>query len=483
MLRDPNSLSTTRRPAAVQFWRRVSSRFHRQVSRLSRYPWPMQFSPRFAFALPRRWRVERGAQGDERCVCSKERSHSPIRRRTGVAKARRFSARPSVGHSRPERVAVSRGALSVSAVPRIVVARTFVSTVATHTFIATAAAHAAPAPANFNEGARWVTSERVVVQAASVGRLARGAIRGVSVSRGRQRLIRMVREGSPPVTRSRQPLPTVRHARAGSGRTVRPLASSVAVLANRASVPVRGSDVSRPRSSARAGHYRHRRRQPSSSRGADVFGAAKPVSSHAMSRSFGIGAPRASRRSFPEWGPAFDRRPGNVLAASSPTAGPHRVLRIAYPAAARPPVVASGSQIVPRRMSERGHAPVPARSRPGGDRSRIAILAAYGFAAQPVQQTLRRRARQEWPAAQAGAAAGQVRSIREPRSASVSDRGEPIRATTQTVADVAEMRRIILPLLQETIFSELTMGRLANGVLTQLDRRESTERYRKSGGR
>ncbi|MEJ8799752.1 hypothetical protein WKR88_26065 [Trinickia caryophylli] len=50
-------------------------------------------------------------------------------------------------------------------------------------------------------------------------------------------------------------------------------------------------------------------------------------------------------------------------------------------------------------------------------------------------------------------------------------------------ADAAEMHRILMPLLQETIFSEQTMGRLANGVMTQIDRRESAERYRKSGGR
>jgi hypothetical protein len=46
-----------------------------------------------------------------------------------------------------------------------------------------------------------------------------------------------------------------------------------------------------------------------------------------------------------------------------------------------------------------------------------------------------------------------------------------------------EMRRILIPLLQETLFSERTMGRLANGVVSEVDRRDSVEQYRKTGGR
>lgn len=46
-----------------------------------------------------------------------------------------------------------------------------------------------------------------------------------------------------------------------------------------------------------------------------------------------------------------------------------------------------------------------------------------------------------------------------------------------------EIRRILIPLLQETLFSERTMGRLANGVVSEVDRRDSVEQYRKTGGR
>jgi hypothetical protein len=48
---------------------------------------------------------------------------------------------------------------------------------------------------------------------------------------------------------------------------------------------------------------------------------------------------------------------------------------------------------------------------------------------------------------------------------------------------MAAARGILLPLLQEVLWSDATTGRLASGVMTELDRRDSAEQYRKSGGR
>ncbi|KAA0089428.1 hypothetical protein CIW54_08205 [Paraburkholderia sp. T12-10] len=74
---------------------------------------------------------------------------------------------------------------------------------------------------------------------------------------------------------------------------------------------------------------------------------------------------------------------------------------------------------------------------------------------------------------------------REPRriSAPLPPASEQPLMGSQRVPPVEEVRRILIPLLKETLFSEGTMGRLTEGVATGVERRHSVEHYRKTGGR
>ncbi|PMS11358.1 hypothetical protein C0Z17_14525 [Trinickia caryophylli] len=373
--------------------------------------------------------------------------------------------------------------------PRIAVTRTLIARTATDTTATdTTTIRAVRTHADFSGGAGRGRSKRIVVHATRAAGFVHAATPGVSTMHRAPRFMRDGRERGRTPARSRQPMPTEHHVRSKRGRASQPSISPTAVAAARLSVPARRLGVPESRSSAPAGTHRHRRSQPWSPplRTADAFGAGRHIRGHAAPGRLKIKAPRRGRRPPPESIIEFDRRSRNALDGISPGIKPHRAPGVARAAAVRSRVTASGRSIVLRQVSERGHAPATERLRPRLDRPRIvalAALAAYGVAAEPVQRILRRRAAHEERAGQANAAARPMRAIHEPRPASIADRDEPIRETIRMAADAAEMHRILMPLLQETIFSEQTMGRLANGVMTQIDRRESAERYRKSGGR
>ncbi|TAM54766.1 MAG: hypothetical protein EPN57_04495 [Paraburkholderia sp.] len=81
------------------------------------------------------------------------------------------------------------------------------------------------------------------------------------------------------------------------------------------------------------------------------------------------------------------------------------------------------------------------------------------------------------------AAPRQAFVVRESRRAAPASSSEPSATQSQNMPVAEAVRRILIPLLQDTLFSQSTVGRLANGVLTEADRRDSAEQYRKSGGR
>ncbi|MGN6316918.1 hypothetical protein, partial [Trinickia sp.] len=74
-------------------------------------------------------------------------------------------------------------------------------------------------------------------------------------------------------------------------------------------------------------------------------------------------------------------------------------------------------------------------------------------------------------------------STPERRRASRIDQEQSVRNGAQSEPTIAQTRRLLLPLLQETVFSERSISRLASGVMARLDRNDSAEAYRKSGGR
>jgi hypothetical protein len=50
-------------------------------------------------------------------------------------------------------------------------------------------------------------------------------------------------------------------------------------------------------------------------------------------------------------------------------------------------------------------------------------------------------------------------------------------------ATTAVVRRTLVPLLQEMVFSDHAIGRLSSGVAAEMTRHDSAEQYRRSGGR
>jgi hypothetical protein len=98
---------------------------------------------------------------------------------------------------------------------------------------------------------------------------------------------------------------------------------------------------------------------------------------------------------------------------------------------------------------------------------------------------MRHRAMSNGLREQAMAAPRQAYVTREPRrmSAPLPPPSEQTLVGSQRVPPVEEVRRILIPLLKETLFTEGTMGRLTDGVVTGVERRHSVEHYRKTGGR
>jgi hypothetical protein len=84
---------------------------------------------------------------------------------------------------------------------------------------------------------------------------------------------------------------------------------------------------------------------------------------------------------------------------------------------------------------------------------------------------------------QAAKEAPQAQAVHDARTGSASHQDDRSGNRSARAPAIEEVRRILIPLLQETLFSERTMGRLANGVVSDIDRRDSVERYRKTGGR
>jgi hypothetical protein len=84
---------------------------------------------------------------------------------------------------------------------------------------------------------------------------------------------------------------------------------------------------------------------------------------------------------------------------------------------------------------------------------------------------------------QAEKGARQAHTVDDSRTGAASHQDDRSENRSARPPAIEEVRRILIPLLQETLFSERTMGRLANGVVSDIDRRDSVERYRKTGGR
>ena len=138
-----------------------------------------------------------------------------------------------------------------------------------------------------------------------------------------------------------------------------------------------------------------------------------------------------------------------------------------------------GHLLARRTASARRQRLVFARQR----RSDFAAVGRPEPVARPLPLILRQRAVSRGLREQRITAPRQAYAMRESRRAYEPHRSGQPETRSQLAPAVEEVRRILIPLLRETLFSETTMGRLTSGVLTEVDRRDGAEHFRKTGGR
>lgn len=493
MMRSFDRVSMTRAQAARAFWRRSAARFRLRLYGLPGYPWPTQRSPKLVFAvLVARWLTNYAAK--ERAKSAGRLSNQPrreaIRRQSAVsyiagrstrgavrqqalsiAKTLRMPARVAPGN--PVRAIVERR------VPYLTTSRRTIA----HGRVALpdraiAYQRAAAAPGEFVK-TRWPGRDRISSEVGT--RFVERSSRTVFVTTAAPR---------PATTND-----------ACAWRSPR-LAARVMVQSDRrsreAAVP-RRVDASRSRAavSARSMYRAHR---STNRRTVDSF-ASSSRSVHRYSEPRGDDSRKGRARQLPFHDRVLTLRPVHIhrIASAAPivcaTQGPRAALARpqyrwgrtdlsalrflprhsdAQPAAAVVRRTVRRAASTPRRfltersISLRAHA--------------VVALASYDLAARPamiVQHGTESTSSRE----QATTGARQAHTTKDSRARPASHESDRSDNRSPRPPAAEEVRRILIPLLQETLFSERIMGRLANGVVSEADRRDNVERYRKSGGR
>jgi hypothetical protein len=126
---------------------------------------------------------------------------------------------------------------------------------------------------------------------------------------------------------------------------------------------------------------------------------------------------------------------------------------------------------------------IPAAPRPTRIGSDIIRLARRPRIELAVPRVLRQRALASDPNESRAFAARQVHVVRDSPRAPISNDTRQPEASANEEAHLTAARRVLLPLLQEMLWSERTTGQLTNGVMGEIGRRNSAEQYRKTGGR
>lgn len=465
MIRRFDRLSMRRAQAARAFWYRSATRFRLRLYGLSGYPWTMQRTPQLVFAVRvARWlmtcAVKERARSKERR--SRQRRREPMRLQMATS---HIAGRSTRGTALRQTASVAktlrifhRGASSRPARPlaerritdRATSRQKFAYRRVARSDRSIAFRHATVAPRGVVK-ARWLSRDRisrevetrfvvrsarevfvvgamprsVVANDARAWRSPRGAGHAVTQSARRRRELALPRrnDGS-----RRRMAAVVRSAYRAHQLANRKLLNSFAALPKFRAVRVHqstsGSPIVRPRRPAPTGFAQMRYRLRRAGQTAGLSFARRSERHHIAAV-----AGRTVRHA------ASSRRRTLIRRSVSP-AREHTVVALArYESIAKPPM------IVQRRSESEG-----ARAGTTGK-------------------------------------AGQAQSTRYSRAGPWSSEESRPDNRSQRPPAVEEVRRILIPLLQETLFSERTMGRLANGVVSDIDRRDGVERYRKSGGR
>jgi hypothetical protein len=507
MLRNWKRISLFRSRAGRGFWRRAHARLLLRTHSLSSYPWPMQFKPRLVFAVLLT-RGQRSRAMQERAKAAvRRRGHeapqrqSPVTRKADMPRLAQGS-QPKAAPAQKSTSASTRATVRAVKAPQVLAARPApgATTAVRATPRARASARATrpmlAAPAlrarrdSFRRPPRRRTSTRFVAQrvfaavdstpvvrhavmreapvrhtavtAQTMQPAARFRARQVSVASAHRNFVSVIerhvhlhhrrpardaaRGGGIDGVRSRRP------------RTPSPSSSRKAFLVRRSE---RASVSARPPSSGvlrervvTVGSVRSCRPAPTAvvtSAPRSVRSVAQPSTAVARSVRTGVTSPMGI-------GQRSRRTHGRAAAALAHS-------RIRHGASARHQRFVFARERLPQRRSGLGR--LPRREYPADGPSLV----------------LRQRAGTAGLREQQRAAPRQAFVVRESRRAIPPGPSEPSTTGPQPAPVVEEVRRILIPLLQETLFSQGTMGRLASGVVTEVDRRDSAEQYRKSGGR
>lgn|GEM_PF-3632624 len=504
---NPKRLPLFRMHAARASWRRSNARPHWRSYGLPRYPWPLQLAPRFVFAVFLTRRPLHQAMW--------ERAQSALRRRMNTALQRRtetsIQARgPRLAEGPGRRAALARKGGTVAAVAVLRVPKTPQAVRARRT---TGGAMAPRALERARVGMRATQAvplpRRARLRAFGDRLFTHSAARFVAQNtraaldrpHARRRLISM-RAAAVIRARGRSGGPTARLL--GHAQHRRPAATIERRIEGAQRRPMVFTA-----SSDRRDRLRNRRRfdslisparavPPSSSKAERVVNPARSATQRLIRERVLI----LRRDRFVAMEAVRPRRPAAMAAvtraldrASRRAAALANASHTARGVAARVaditrtspggdcrPAVAFAQRLVRRAASPRRQRFTFVRQRPRQYRSALGGGRRSGERIAELSLVLRQHAGSARAADRQRVAPRQAFVVRERRRIAPAGSSEPA-AQPQSAPVVEEVRRILIPLLRETLFSQGTIGRLADGVLTEAGRRDSAEQYRKSGGR
>lgn len=488
MLRTFESLLMSRAHATPAFWRSTGVRFCRRLHGLSRYPWPTQWRPRFVFAvLPERWRTDR--VWAERAPFSERTPLREARQREAVASKRSLVA-----------VAASPGkALGVRAMSMPPRARAPSRAARPATGLALAhVMSVGERPSRENE--RTVMRRVGVARAPMDAPREMAAVRGVRAQPQRARFVTQV-----PAARSFPRLERpferrgARQARVARGRVVSPRrgmaqsvvrawrhrrheqADSMAATARQAMGAARLHIGVSDEKSSTVAQGRHRRHGLQS----DVMPRRKAHGNDGHPRRIGGTArtlpasPRKRIRSFKLT--RYDANEVSLRVRRAGREGPAIVAKLlpgrrSLRRSDRIAVAAIVRRTVRRGVSQRRRVSIAAHSRQVWRDTGIRT-------SSPARMIWRQPTAMAGSSNPATAASTHANGVHDsygwPKSSQAVRSGDG----TSSESTIAAARRIMVPLVEETLFSARTIAQLARDVVMQIDRRDSVELYRKSGGR
>lgn len=475
--KDFKRLTITRSRIVLEFWGKVRARHPVRTGRFPLYPWPMQFEPRFVFAIPyRRWFEERA---------TRERGSVTVGRPLRDVLRTRGAVRSAIARGTAFRRATSAVSVGVrTAAP--IGGRGAVRRAMRGSREAARGVHDATRSPTRVSTLDDVRAKRVRGSFAVHTSLALGERRMVTSKEGSLR-----RKRGPVLTETgtRRPAQAAQRGLALVGRPQSGKVSASAVRRKFVAIVLRRSRISASRLAASADRssrrvatpprQAHKSRAPG--RAYRLLGELEPSNARsprtARERARKVVRASAVSRAMCVVDAQASRARSATFNLRSKTTWPLRGQRALRLANERARQIMQGGASGARRRS------IPAAPRPTRIGSDIIRLARRPRIELAVPRVLRQRALASDPNESRAFAARQVHVVRDSPRAPISNDTRQPEASANEEAHLTAARRVLLPLLQEMLWSERTTGQLTNGVMGEIGRRNSAEQYRKTGGR